>query len=171
MGDGKWIVDEEQTVTLRADFVISAFGSTLNNCDVQAAMEPLEMNRWGLPEVNNMNGETSEPDVFAGGDLAGVSGMTVEAANDGKISSWTIHRYLQKDHEDFNKISVEPNLPMFFTPIDEVDISIECLGIKFPNPYGLASAPPTTSAPMIRRAFEQGWGFAVTKTYALEKDK
>lgn len=42
-------------------------------------------------------------------------------------------------------------------------------GLKFENPFGLASAPPTTASGMIRRAFEQGWGFAVTKTYALDK--
>lgn len=42
-------------------------------------------------------------------------------------------------------------------------------GLKFPNPFGLASAPPTTSSPMIRRAFEAGWGFALTKTYSLDK--
>lgn len=34
----------------------------------------------------------------------------------------------------------------------------------------MASAPPTTSYPMIKRAFEVGWGFAVTKTYGLDKD-
>lgn len=27
-------------------------------------------------------------------------------------------------------------------------------GIKFPNPFGLASAPPTTSSAMIRRGFK-----------------
>ena len=37
------------------------------------------------------------------------------------------------------------------------------------NPFGLASAPPTTTAAMIRRGFEAGWGFAVTKTFALDK--
>ena len=84
-------------MTLRADFVISAFGSTLNNCDVQAAMEPLDFHKWGLPVVDNLTGATSEPDVFAGGDLGGVTGMTVEAANDGKITSWTMHKYLQRD--------------------------------------------------------------------------
>ena len=66
-------------------------------------------------------------------------------------------------------ISKEPSLPKFFTPIDNVDVSIEVCGIKFPNPFGLASAPPTTSGPMIRRAFESGWGFALTKTFALDK--
>jgi dihydropyrimidine dehydrogenase (NADP+) len=42
-------------------------------------------------------------------------------------------------------------------------------GVKFDNPFGLASAPPTTSYAMIRRAFEQGWGFAVVKTFVLDK--
>lgn len=62
-----------------------------------------------------------------------------------------------------------PALPKFYTPIDLVDVSVEMCGMKFLNPYGLASATPTTSAPMIRRAFEQGWSFAVTKTYSLDK--
>ena len=68
-------------------------------------------------------------------------------------------------------IPATPALPKFYTPIDQVDISLEICGLKFPNPFGLASAPPTTSAPMIRRAFEAGWGFAVTKTYSLDKVK
>lgn len=42
--------------------------------------------------------------------------------------------------------------------------------MKFPNPFGIASATPATSADMIRRGFEQGWGFAVTKTFSLDKD-
>jgi len=43
--------------------------------------------------------------------------------------------------------------------------------VKFDNPFGLASAPPATSYPMLRRAFELGWGFAVTKTFVLDKDE
>lgn len=42
-------------------------------------------------------------------------------------------------------------------------------GLKFENPFGLASAPPCTTSAMIRRAFETGWGFAVTKTFSLDK--
>ncbi|MCL6478313.1 MAG: NAD-dependent dihydropyrimidine dehydrogenase subunit PreA [Peptococcaceae bacterium] len=44
------------------------------------------------------------------------------------------------------------------------DLSVEFCGLKFPNFMVLASAPPTGSGPMIRRAFEKGWGGAVTKT-------
>lgn len=62
-----------------------------------------------------------------------------------------------------------PQLPKFHSAIDEVDISVVMCGLKFINPFGLASAPPTTSSAMIRRAFEQGWGFAVTKTFSLDK--
>ena len=61
----------------------------------------------------------------------------------------------------------EPCLPKFYTPIDEVDLSIDICGLKFVNPFGLASAPPTTSAAMIRRGFEAGWGFAVTNGVML----
>ena len=46
---------------------------------------------------------------------------------------------------------------------------MEICGLKFENPFGLASAPPTTSAAMMRRGLEAGWGFAVTKTFALDK--
>lgn len=66
-------------------------------------------------------------------------------------------------------VSTTPELPLFYTPVDLVDISVEVAGLKFPNPFGLASATPTTSSPMIRRAFEAGWGFALTKTFSLDK--
>ncbi|MCR5289073.1 MAG: NAD-dependent dihydropyrimidine dehydrogenase subunit PreA [Treponema sp.] len=38
------------------------------------------------------------------------------------------------------------------------------LGIKFENPFLLASAPPTASIKSIDKAFELGWGGAVLKT-------
>lgn len=79
-----------------------------------------------------------------------------------------MHRFLQSKFGI--PVSKEPNLPKFFTPIDLVDLSVDMCGMKFPNPFGLASAPPTTSSAMIRRGFLAGWGFAVTKTYTLDKD-
>ena len=66
-------------------------------------------------------------------------------------------------------IPPEPQLPKFFTPVDLIDLSVEVAGLRFENPFGLASATPTTSSAMIRRAFEAGWSFAVTKTFTLDK--
>ena len=165
---GRWLDDPEQVTTLKCDFVISAFGSGLYSSEIKEAMAPLAMNRWGTPEVDTLKMTTSLPWVFCGGDLAGVAETAVEAVNDGKIAAWSMHRYLQGLAGV--EVGPEPRLPKFHTSIDAVDIGVEVCGIKFPNPYGLASAPPATTCGMIRRAFEAGWGFAVTKTYGLDKD-
>jgi dihydropyrimidine dehydrogenase (NAD+) subunit PreA len=44
------------------------------------------------------------------------------------------------------------------------DLSIQFAGIRSPNPFWLASAPPTNSGAQVHRAFEAGWGGAVWKT-------
>ncbi len=44
------------------------------------------------------------------------------------------------------------------------DLSTDFLGIRSPNPFWLASAPPTDKAYNVHRAFEAGWGGAVWKT-------
>uniref|UniRef100_A0A182XLU9 Dihydropyrimidine dehydrogenase [NADP(+)] n=1 Tax=Anopheles quadriannulatus TaxID=34691 RepID=A0A182XLU9_ANOQN len=122
----------------------------------------MEFYRTEQDETGNW---TSLPAVFCGGDLAGAAETTVESVNDGKTAAWYMHCYLQGIPFD-----AKPELPLFYTEIDKVDLSVEVCGVRFENPFGLASAPPTTSTAMIRRAFEQGWGFAVTKTFALDKD-
>lgn len=166
--NGDWAEDPEQIVRIKCDYIVSAFGSGLTDDNIRKALEPVKFNKWNLPELDQVTMTTSEPWVFAGGDIGGVAQTTVESVNDGKQASWHIHRYMQSKYGI--PISKEPKLPKFYTPIDLVDISVEMCGIKFPNPFGLASAPPTTSAPMIRRGFEAGWGFALTKTFALDHD-
>ena len=44
------------------------------------------------------------------------------------------------------------------------DLSIEFCGVSAPNPFWLASGPPTNTGDQVRRAFEAGWGGAVWKT-------
>ncbi|MBN2906978.1 MAG: NAD-dependent dihydropyrimidine dehydrogenase subunit PreA [Rhodobacteraceae bacterium] len=44
------------------------------------------------------------------------------------------------------------------------DLSCDFVGIKSPNPFWLASAPPTDKEYNVRRAFEAGWGGVVWKT-------
>ncbi|XP_037070102.1 dihydropyrimidine dehydrogenase [NADP(+)]-like [Pollicipes pollicipes] len=165
---GRWLADPDQVNRIKCDYIISAFGSGLTDDSVLAAMAPLKLTSWGLPEVDTVTMGTSEEGVFAGGDLAGVAETTVESVNDGKTAAWSIHKYLQSLHGI--PIPAEPRLPKFYTDVDSVDLSVDICGLRFPNPFGLASAPPTTSAPMIRRAYQAGWGFNVTKTFSLDKD-
>ncbi len=48
------------------------------------------------------------------------------------------------------------------------DLTTDFLGIKSPNPFWLASAPPTDKEYNVRRAFEAGWGGVVWKTLGME---
>lgn len=44
------------------------------------------------------------------------------------------------------------------------DLSINFCGVKSPNPFWLASAPPANTGGQVMRAFDAGWGGAVWKT-------
>jgi dihydropyrimidine dehydrogenase (NAD+) subunit PreA len=44
------------------------------------------------------------------------------------------------------------------------DLEIDFCGVRSPNPFWLASAPPTNTGDQVMRAFDAGWGGAVWKT-------
>ncbi len=48
------------------------------------------------------------------------------------------------------------------------NLDISFLGLHFPNPFLLASGPPTANADMVIEAFEAGWGGAVLKTISMQ---
>ena len=48
------------------------------------------------------------------------------------------------------------------------DLRAEFVGIKSPNPFWLASAPPTDRETNVTRAFKAGWGGVVWKTLGTE---
>src|SRR6187455_43639 len=51
------------------------------------------------------------------------------------------------------------------------DLGITVNGIKFENPFILASGPPGTNARVIGKSFELGWGGCVIKTISLDASK
>ena len=48
-----------------------------------------------------------------------------------------------------------------------IELAVSFTGLRFENPFLLASAPPTESDGNIMRAFDAGWGGVVTKTIGL----
>jgi len=52
-----------------------------------------------------------------------------------------------------------------------MDLAVEVNGMRFPNPFVLASGPPGTNGSVIKRSFELGWGGIVCKTLSLENSK
>ena len=51
------------------------------------------------------------------------------------------------------------------------DLSIVVNGMKFENPFVLASGPPGTNARVIAKSFDLGWGGCVIKTISLDASK
>jgi dihydroorotate dehydrogenase subfamily 1 len=52
-----------------------------------------------------------------------------------------------------------------------IDLGIEVNGMKFENPFVLASGPPGTNARVISKSFDLGWGGCVIKTISLDASK
>ena len=50
------------------------------------------------------------------------------------------------------------------------DLSVDFAGVQSPNPFWLASAPPSNTGWQVERAFDLGWGGAVWKTLGHEDD-
>ena len=51
------------------------------------------------------------------------------------------------------------------------DLSTVVNGMKFKNPFVLASGPPGTNAKVIQKTFDLGWGGMVCKTISLDNTK
>src|SRR5512140_3038680 len=70
----------------------------------------------------------------------------------------TPSRTANKRPPEFTKCS--PTFPGGPMP----DLSVNFCGVKSPNPFWLASGPPTNTAYQVMKAFDEGWGAAVWKT-------
>ena len=44
-------------------------------------------------------------------------------------------------------------------------------GLKFKNPFVIASGPPGTNMNVINKAFKEGWGAVIAKTVSLDAGK
>ena len=94
------------------------------------------------------------PGVWAGGDcVAGGEDLTVAAAQDGKLAAES--RSTARSIDDL----IEPRGATAW-----LISAPNFVGIKSPNPFWLASAPPTDKEYNVVRAFKEGWGGVVWKT-------
>ncbi len=144
--------------TVKLDTVVVATG--------QEAMERLvdEFSvgvRGGLVAVDPATGQTDNPRVWAGGDLVNGGREVVNAVQEGKLAARSIAEAL-----GVAPAAAPPVISAVPAPdrAPGVSLATELAGIRSPNPFWLASAPPTNTGEMVARAFEAGWGGAVWKT-------
>ena len=117
--------------------------------------------RAGRVVVDPATGRTDNPRVWAGGDLANGGREVVNAVQEGKLAARSIAATLGVPavtaRVEISAVSAPDGAP-------GVNLAVHMAGIRSPNPFWLASAPPTNTGEMVARAFEAGWGGAVWKT-------
>lgn len=58
-------------------------------------LSPIEFDEGGHPIIDLKTMQTTDPDIFCGGDFAGIAETTVESVNDGKTAAWYMHQRIQ----------------------------------------------------------------------------
>ncbi|KAL0221495.1 hypothetical protein RCL1_001349 [Eukaryota sp. TZLM3-RCL] len=132
----------DDVITRHYDEVILAFGAKSNFS-----------NGIKIQAVENF------PFAFAGGDVSN-SESVIEAVNDGRMAAEMIAKFCSVPHQ----------IPAFETEVDRVSLETTVAGLKFINPVGISSAPVSGTYECIKNCFEAGFGFAVTKTFLLDKN-
>lgn len=79
-----------------------------------SALSPLKLGSNNLPVVDYKNMQTTHPQVWCGGDIAGVAETTVESVNDGKIAAWYMHCHLEVIY-DFYILQLDRGGVMIYT--------------------------------------------------------
>lgn len=84
---------EGSNYEIDTDYVVIALGSTVSNEVLELG---LTINKWGNIYINEKY-QSSNPKIFAGGDLAGCKGTVAWAARSGREAADNIKKYLKKE--------------------------------------------------------------------------
>jgi dihydropyrimidine dehydrogenase (NAD+) subunit PreA len=112
----------------------------------------------GVAAADPTTGRTSNPRVWAIGDIVSGGAEVVDAVEAGKLAAASIVESL-----GLAAPVVVPVRPTDAT-VTGVDLFTDLAGIRSPNPFWLASCPITNTGEMVARAFDAGWGGVVWKT-------
>ncbi|MCI0581806.1 MAG: NAD-dependent dihydropyrimidine dehydrogenase subunit PreA [Chloroflexi bacterium] len=137
------------------DTVIRAVGQA-GPMDVPEALEVTVHD--GVAIADATTGRTSNPKVWAIGDIVSGGAEVVNAVQAGKLAARSIVETL-----GLAGTRIVPVRPTDAT-VPGVDLYTEMAGIRGPNPFWLASCPITNTGEMVARAFDAGWGGVVWKT-------
>jgi dihydropyrimidine dehydrogenase (NAD+) subunit PreA len=114
--------------------------------------------RGGQAIADAKTGRTTNPKVWAIGDLASGGREVVNAVQAGKLAARSVIDALGL------RARIEPVRRAVDSTRPGVDLRVDMAGIKSPNPFWLASCPISNNQEMVERAFDAGWGGAVWKT-------
>ena len=111
--------------------------------------------------------QTGNPKYFAGGDCTNGGKEVVDAVAEGMAAARGLDAWLGSPARAIEaRACATRSLVTFLTTRGEqmADLTVKFAGITSPNPFWLASGPPTNTGGQVMRAFDAGWGGAVWKT-------
>ena len=114
--------------------------------------------RDGVAVADPATGRTTNPKVWAIGDITTGGAEVVNAVQAGKVAARSI-----RDALGLGGPRIVPVRTTDAT-VPGVDLFTNMAGIRSPNPFWLASCPISNNAEMVMRSFDAGWGGAVWKT-------
>ncbi len=88
---------EGSDLIIEADTIIGAIGQSTNTQFLYNDL-PVKLNKWGDIEINGKTFQTSENNIFAGGDCVTGPATVIQAVGAGRRSAETIHSYLSKGY-------------------------------------------------------------------------
>ncbi|MBR1758828.1 MAG: FAD-dependent oxidoreductase [Lachnospiraceae bacterium] len=89
--------DEEDTISLDADFVLAAIGQSIQWGGLLEGSK-VELNRNQTAKADGWTYQTAEPDVFVGGDVYTGPSFAIYAIAAGKEGAESVHRYVWEGH-------------------------------------------------------------------------
>lgn len=89
--------DEETTITLDADYVLSAIGQSIEWGNLLDG-EKVELNRNRTAKADSWTYQTAQEDVFVGGDVYTGPSFAIYAIAAGKEGAESLHRYVWEGH-------------------------------------------------------------------------
>jgi dihydropyrimidine dehydrogenase (NAD+) subunit PreA len=114
--------------------------------------------RSGVAVADPATGRTTNPKVWAIGDITSGGAEVVNAVQAGKLAARSIVEALGLGGSRIVSVRTTD------ATVPGVDLSTDMAGIRSPNPFWLASCPITNNGEMVARAFDEGWGGVVWKT-------
>ncbi len=89
--------DEDDTITVEADFVLPAIGQSIEWGNLLKNTK-VELGRGQTAKADSWTYQTAEPDVFVGGDVYTGPSFAINAIAAGKEGAESLHRYVWEGH-------------------------------------------------------------------------
>ena len=97
---------EGTDVAIEADLIIGAIGQSTNTQFLYNDL-PVKLNKWGDIEINGKTSQTSESNIFAGGDCVTGPATVIQAVAAGRraaeaMDSYLVKGYVHESHTDYS---------------------------------------------------------------------